>query len=87
MDGFAVCGREIPAPLIPIGDDARDRMVRVLAAALWCRKVPPEIAQFREDGFPDDVIAALESPLVREELDELLDLLLVEQQSPAPVAG
>ena len=87
MAGFAVSGPEIPAPLIPIGDEARDRMVRVLAAAVWCGKVPPEIARFREDGYPHDVIAALGSPLVREELDELLDLLLVEQQSPAPVAG
>ncbi len=78
--------RPIPEPLIPIGAASRDEMV-LIAAAMVSGRRDYHIAAYREDGWPDELVAWLDEPGVRDEMDRLVDLLLVAQQSPSSVRG
>jgi hypothetical protein len=82
LHGFEVEDREIPRPIVPVGDEVRDRLRRSVAA-MMLHATPEDLAGYLQDGFPARVTDELERPLVREELDAFVDLLLVVQQTPA----
>ncbi len=85
LSGFPVNTIELPRPPVPLGPEAQERLVLVMAAITDGGTVstPEAIVRYLDEGFPVSVDEALERPHERRELGDLVDVLLFVMQSPA----
>lgn len=86
MEGFESGSETVPAPLVQVAGEVRERLIRCVAAAI-CGSAPAEVAACVASGeWPVVVEEMLERVGEREELSAHVDVWLGVLQAPAGAA-